>query len=268
MENIEQVFENLQLSEETVAQIKTIFEAAVAEKVKVEVKTIKEGLDTENAAVISEATELAEANAKRYGEYLHEQYEAKGKELVESFNQKVNEMEASNETALSEAVSEWVAANKVAVNESIKVQRLTAFADGLRGLFLEHGVEIPEAEFSLAEETNKKLSEQVSAIQLENESLKTALNTLNEEIEAGKRTAIFSQVTDGLSEMQIEKLKSLSESLKAETTEDYKNGLNTLKEAFLKPAINTPISEGEKKVTEKQKNPLNEAVRQALRGQF
>lgn len=268
MENIEQVFENLQLSEETVTQIKTIFEAAVAEKVKVEVNTIKEGLESESALAISEAKELAESNAKKYGEYLHEQYETKGKELVESFNQRVGELEVSNEKALSEAVSEWIAANQVSVNESIKTQRLAAFADGLRSLFLEHGVEIPEAEYALAEETNKKLSEQISTIQLENESLKVALNTLNEEIEVGKRNSIFSQVTEGLSEMQIEKLKSLSESLKADTAEDYKNGLTTLKEAFLKPISNTQVSEGEKKVTEKQKNPLNEAVAAALRGKF
>lgn len=267
MENIEQVFDNLELSEETVTQIKTIFEAAVTEKVKAQVEGIKESLETEKAEAIKAALEESEGNATRYGEYLHEQYESKGAELVEAFQQKVAQLEESNEAALKEAVAEWVESNKVQVNESLKAQRLEAFASGLRQLFVEHGVEIPDADYSLAEETNKALSAQITAIQEENEALKTSLNTLSEEIEVGKRQTIFAQATDGLSEMQVEKLKSLAESLKAETTADYEVGLNTLKEAFLKPSTAIQkISEGVKPVTEKSKNPLTEAVAAALRG--
>lgn len=194
-EDIDAIFSGESLSEEFKDNAKTIFEAAIFAKVE-EAKT---ALEEEYATKLD--TEVASIN--------------------ENLVTKVDEY-------LEYVVTEWMEDNKLAIEKGIKAELAEDFMIGLKNLFTEHYVDIPEDKVNVVEE----FAEQVEVLESELDKAVTEVANLNAQISVYKKEHIVSEVSEGLSEVQSAKLKSLAEGIEFISEQDYKEKLLLTKKKY------------------------------------
>jgi hypothetical protein len=193
--DINAIFSGESLSEEFKANAKTIFEAAIFAKVE-EAKT---ALEEEYATKLE--TEVASIN--------------------ENMVTKVDEY-------LEYVVTEWMEENKLAIEKGIKAELVEDFMIGLKNLFTEHYVDIPEDKVNVVEE----FAEQVEVLESELDKAVTEVANLNAQINVYKKEQVVSEVSEGLSEVQSAKLKSLAEGIEFVSEQDYKEKLLLTKKKY------------------------------------
>lgn len=193
--DINAIFSGESLSEEFKNNAKVIFEAAITAKVE-EAKT---ALEEEYATKLE--TEVASIN--------------------ENLVTKVDEY-------LEYVVSEWMEENKLAVEKGIKSELVEDFMIGLKNLFTEHYVDIPEDKVNVVEE----FAEKVETLESELDKVVTENANLNAQIGLFKKNQIVSEVSEGLSEVQFAKLKSLAEGIEFVSEQDYKEKLLLTKKKY------------------------------------
>ena len=186
-----------ELSEEFREKAKTIFEAALKSKV----------------------TELREAMESHYEAKLVEEVEGMKDELIERVD-----------SYLEYVADEWLQENALQVERGIRTEMTESFLEGMRGLFEEHYVSIPEDKYDVVESMVDKLDEMESKLNEQIEKNITITKSLSEATADG----IVSEVSEGLSSTQKEKLASLAEGVGFESEESYKEKLETLKESYFK----------------------------------
>ena len=186
-----------ELSEEFRNKAKTIFEAALKSKV----------------------TELREAMDAHYEAKLVEEVEGMKDELVERVD-----------SYLEYVADEWLQENALQVERGIRTEMTESFLEGMRGLFEEHYVSIPEDKYDVVENMVDKLDEMESKLNEQIEKNISITKSLSEATADG----IVSEVSEGLSSTQKEKLASLAEGVEFESEESYKEKLETLKESYFK----------------------------------
>jgi hypothetical protein len=194
-EDIDAIFSGESLSEEFKTNAKAIFEAAITAKVE-EAKT---SLEEEYATKLE--TEVASIN--------------------ENLVTKVDEY-------LEYVVSEWMEENKLAVEKGIKAELAEDFMIGLKNLFTEHYVDIPEEKVDVVEQ----FAEQVEVLESELDKAVTENANLNAQISVYKKEQVVSEVSEGLSEVQSAKLKSLAEGIEFVSEQDYKQKLLLTKKKY------------------------------------
>ena len=200
------------LSEEFKAKAKTIFEAALNSKVA----EVKVALEEQYAEKLAEEIETAKASlAERVDSYL--EYVA----------------------------DEWFTENQLAVESGLKEELTESFLGGMKSLFEEHYVTIPEDKYDVLESMVEKLDDMETKL---NEQIEKNIG-LNKRLGESVADGILSDVSDGLAETQKEKLASLSESVEFESEETYREKLEVLKESYFQkaPAASSksePLSEG------------------------
>ena len=204
--DISALVEGTELSEEFAEKAKTIFEAAVKAKISEEYDKLVE----------------------HFGNELEKQLESVKAELSEEVNGTVNY-----------AVTQWLEENQVAVDRGIRNEITSDFIAGLKGLFEEHYISIPDDKVDVVEgmaesirEMEERLDEQVKA----NVKLQNRLN------ESAKLN-ILSTVSEGLADTQKEKLAALAEGLEFVTEEDFSKKVKTIKESYFKESVATPAAE-------------------------
>jgi len=204
--DISALLEGTELSEEFAEKAKTIFEAAVKAKISEEYDKLVE----------------------HFGKELEKQLESANAELSEEVNGTVNY-----------AVTQWLEENQVAIDRGIKNEITEDFIAGLKGLFEEHYIAIPDDKVDVVEgmvesirEMEERLDEQVKA----NVKLQNRLN------ESAKLN-ILSTVSEGLADTQKEKLAALAEGLEYVTEEDFSKKVKTIKESYFKNSVSTPTAE-------------------------
>ena len=186
-----------ELSEEFREKAKTIFEAALKSKV----------------------TELREAMDAHYEAKLVEEVEGMKDELIERVD-----------SYLEYVADEWLQENALQVERGIRTEMTESFLEGMRGLFEEHYVSIPEDKYDVVESMVDKLDEMESKLNEQIEKNITITKSLSEATADG----IVSEVSEGLSSTQKEKLASLAEGVGFESEQSYKEKLETLKESYFK----------------------------------
>ena len=200
-----------ELSEEFKAKAKTIFEAAINSKV---------------AAIQSSLEE-------QYAEKLAEEVEEAKAELAERVD-----------SYLEYVADEWFEENSLAIENGLKTEMTESFLGGMKSLFEEHYVTIPEEKYDVIESMVDKLDEMETKL---NEQTKKNIS-LNKRLAESVADGILDEVSDGLASTQKEKLASLAESVEFESEEEYREKLETLKESYFasKPSnANTEtLSEG------------------------
>ncbi len=203
--DVKALLEGTELSEEFAEKAKTIFESAVKAKISEEYDKLVEHFANE----------------------LDKQVESAKAELSEEVNGTVNY-----------AIGQWMEQNQVAVDRGIRNEITTDFIAGLKGLFEEHYISIPDEKVDVVEgmaesirEMEARLDEQVKA----NVKLQ---NTLNETA----RKNILNTVSEGLADTQKEKLAALAEGLEFVSEEAFSKKVTTIKEAYFKEAA-APQSE-------------------------
>ena len=184
-----------ELSEDFKEKAKTIFEAAINSKVA----AVKEELKAQYQEKFAEEIEAAkESLAERVDSYL--EYVA----------------------------DEWFEENALAVETGLKSEMTESFLEGMKGLFEEHYVSIPEDKYDVLESMVEKLDDMETKL---NEQIEKNIS-LNGRLSEATADGILDQVSEGLAQTQKEKLASLSESVEFESEGQYREKLETLKESY------------------------------------
>ena len=184
-----------ELSEEFRAKAKTIFEAAL----KAKVAEVREELQAQHNEVIAEEIALAK----------------------EELSQRVD-------SYLEYVADEWFTENALAIERGLKTEMTESFLEGMKGLFEEHYVEIPEDKYDVLHSMVEKLDDMETKL---NEQIEKNIG-LNKRLGESVATGILENVSDGLAATQKEKLASLAEGVEFESEDEYREKLETLKESY------------------------------------
>jgi hypothetical protein len=196
-DDIEALVGDEDLSEEFKNKAKTIFEASVANKVK---------------------EELAEKEAK-----LEEEQNQKIEEIKDDLSEKVD-------SYLNYVAESWVDENELAIERGLKSELTEDFINGLKKLFEEHYVEVPEDKFDVVEELAARLDDMEDKL---NEEVASNIQA-QQNIEELQRKKIISEASKDLADSEVEKLQGLAEDVDFEDEEAFVEKVSTLKEAYFK----------------------------------
>ena len=217
--------------------------------------------------VIEEVNIEDDVNALLGGEELSEEFREKAKLVFETaLNSKVSEVKealeakyqetleekiAEEKTALSERVDsyleyvadEWFTENTLAVEQGLKTELTESFLSGMKGLFEEHYVSIPEDKYDVLESMVNKLDDMEEKL---NEQIDKNVG-LTKRLAESKSDGILSDVSEGLAVTQKDKLASLAESVEFESESDYREKLVTLRNSYFptRQVASTPSDDSE-----------------------
>ena len=178
---------------------------------------ITKATEVYTAAVLSKVNEQLEAVDARFDESLSEEVSTVSEELVERVD-----------SYLDYVVEQWMENNSVAIERGLKAEIVETFMSGLKGLFEEHYIDIPDEAVEVAEELASRVEALESAV---NEEIEKNVE-LTAQIKEFERSAAFAEVSEGLTDTQVAKLQSLSEAVEFEDVETYKNKIATLRESY------------------------------------
>ena len=195
-EDLEEIFgETEELSEEFRTKASTLFEAAVSNRVVVEVARIEE------------------------------QYEQK---LEEEVTTAIDELHEQVSKYMDYVVEKWMEENSVAIESHYRTEATENFIASLKDLFVENYVEVPEEKIDLLGEYEAYMEELEEALNA-SEAEKVRLNALIEQSEIQDK---FDEISEGLADTQVEKLRSLSEGVEFSSIEEYAEKLDIIKNQY------------------------------------
>jgi hypothetical protein len=174
------------------------------------------------AALKSKIGEIKEALEVQYSQALAEEVEEIKVELSERVD-----------TYLEYVSDEWFTENALAIEGGLKTEMTESFLEGMKGLFEEHYVTIPEDKYDVLESMVDKLDDMETKL---NEQIEKNIS-LNRRLAESVADGIFDEVSEGLAATQKEKLASLSESVEFESEEEYREKLETLKESYFSRTV-------------------------------
>ena len=207
-EDVNALLAGEELSEEFQEKARTIFEAAIRSKVA----DIKEELqETYENALIEEIEVIKEGLVDRVDAYL--EYVA----------------------------DEWVSENALAVEHGLKTEMTESFLQGMRGLFEDHYVSIPEDRYDVIESMVDKLDEMEGKL---NEQIERNV-ALNRRLAESVADVIFADVAEGLALSQKDKLASLAENVEFDSEANYREKLVTLRESYFPTNTGTQRDDSE-----------------------
>ena len=207
---------------------------------------------TETEAVDLNAAIEEDVNALLAGEDLSEEFKEKAKTIFEaSINAKITDIENQlneeyakkldeevqeikvelterTDAYLEYVADEWMKENALAVENGIKTEMTESFMEGMKKLFEEHYVTLPEDKYDVLENMVDKLDEMESKL---NEQIEKNV-ALNQRLSESTAQTIINNVAEGLAVSQKEKLQSLAESVEFESEESYRGKIETLKESY------------------------------------
>ena len=219
---------------------------------------------------VTKATTIFEAAVVSRAESIVEEIEG---ELLEQFDEAVEaikeELAGKVDDYLNYMVQEWVTENQLAIQSGLKAEIVEDFIAGLKDLFESHYIDIPADKVDVVEELTAKVEELEGSL---NEQIQTSVE-LKKELNEAKKIEAIHAVCEGLTQTQVEKLKSLAEGVEFSTEEEFAGKLETLKESYfkaeVKPADSSALDEvlveeeqGEKKVA--YADSLVEAVAKSI----
>ena len=263
-ENYKPDDDSAKLREPKIATVKDVVNrgAKAADPTK---KMAKEETDTSEEEVVAEAETTEEevvseeeydveedVNALLGGEELSEEFREKAKVIFEAaLNSKVKEIQEALEVQYAERLAEekeglkdvltervdayleyvceeWMTENELAIDHGLKTEMTESFLSGMKGLFEEHYVTIPEDKYDVLENMVEKLDEMETKL---NEQIDKNID-LNKRLAESTADSILDQIAEGLATTQKEKLASLAESVEFESEAEYREKLETLKESY------------------------------------
>ena len=195
-----------ELSEEFKAKAKTIFEAAINAKVAEIRATIEEEHEAKLAEEVAEEKEALQERVDSYLEYVSD---------------------------------EWMEENQLAIEHGLKTELTESFLSGMRSLFEDNYVTIPDDKYDVLESMVEKLDDMETKL---NEQIEKNIG-LNKRLSESVADGILDTVSDGLASTQKEKLAPLVESVEFESETEYRNKLETLKESYFPGKTSTAKTE-------------------------
>ena len=198
-EDVEALIEGEELSEEFKEKAATIFEAAVKSKIRSEIERIEEQSQSEKE------TEM------------------------ETFKE---EMAEKVDTYLNYVVEEWTKENELAIERGLKGEIAEDFISGLKQLFEDHYIDVPDEKYDVLEAQSEKISELEEKL---NEAMQKSvdLTSSNDKL---VREQVISEVSEDLADTEVEKFKSLTQDVEFGSEESFREKLDTLKESYFPKA--------------------------------
>jgi hypothetical protein len=225
--------------QEIVAEEPTEVEEIVAEEETVEEETVEYDMEDDLNALVK-GLELSEENqgkaktifesainskASAIRAEIQEEYDSQLDEHVQEIK---GELQERVDSYLEYVADEWFDENQLAIENGLKADMTESFLSGMKGLFEEHYVEIPEEKYDVLKSMVEKLDDMETKL---NEQIEKNIN-LNGRLAESVADGILESVSDGLAATQKEKLASLAESVEFESDEEYREKLETLKESY------------------------------------
>jgi hypothetical protein len=227
-------------------------DSTISEEFKSKVSTIFE------ARVLDRVQQIEEEIEGRYASMLEEAVESIKNDLTEKVDDYLNYV-----------VEKWMEENQIAIESGLRSEITEEFIAGLRNLFAEHYIDVPEEKVDLVDELATKVEELESKL---NEEIETNIQYKKAILESVKRETVY-DVCKGLTETQVEKMKSLAESVDFSTEEELKEKLETIRENYfpsnIKKAEETQLHEqvSDEETGEKEKksnDPFINAIVQSI----
>lgn len=214
-EAVNEIFAGEDLSEEFKEKATVIFEAVVLERVNEEVDRLEEEFNSKLDEQVELATEDLTKKVDEYLDYVTEQ---------------------------------WMKENKLAIEQGLRADITESFINGLKELFAEHRINVPDDEVDLVAEMAEKIEQLESNL---NEQINANFE-VTRELEEAKKSDVFETLVSELAETQIEKLRSLTEGLEYADLNDYSRKVKIIKENYF----------GKSQVAEEvdELDPVNEDV--------
>jgi hypothetical protein len=195
-EDIDALFaDDSTISEEFKSKVSTIFEARVEDRVT----QIEEEVEAKYAGMLEEAVESIRAD----------------------LTEKVDDY-------LSYVVEQWMNDNQIAIESGLRAELTEDFIAGMRNLFAEHYIDVPAEKVDLVDELAGKVEELESKL---DEEIERAVE-LKKSLVESRKVELTRAVCEGLTDTQVEKIKSLAESVEFSTEDEYKNKLETIRENY------------------------------------
>ena len=194
-EDLNAIFGENDLSEEFKSQVTTIFEAAVVSKINEELENIEKSYDAQ---------------------------------LIENVEAISNELTQKVDSYLDYVVEEWMDNNELAVERGIKTEVTEEFIGGLKQLFEEHYIDIPEERVDVVD----SLADRVEDLEEKLNTMIEANIELNSVVESYQKDELVVEAGSDLTSMEFEKLRSLSEGVTFEDADQYKEALGVIKENY------------------------------------
>lgn len=189
------IFEGTELSEESIGNLSILFESAIGAEVNKRVRATTKRLQEEKELEVAAAKAELEEQADQY---------------------------------LTYAVNEWAEKNRVALRHSVKVDIMESFIGGLRKLFLEHNFNIPEGDIAKVDEQAEEISELKARLA---ESTKETAK-VEQALDEAQRKIAFTELTEGMSTLDKEKMRELVEGKTYSSAEAFANGAKIIKEGY------------------------------------
>ena len=226
-EDIAAVLAGADLSEEFQEKAKTVFEAAVDARVAAKIDSLKEQAATK---------------------------------FVEEIESMKDEFASRVENFLQYAADEWLKENELAVEQGLRTEVTETFMEGLRKLFIESNINVPDDKLDLAAEMSEKIDEMEDRL---NEQVKKNVE-LHEVVGTYRKHEILSELTRGLAETQKDKFKSLADAVEFKSDESYREKLGQIKESYFgapkAETVTEVASEESAPEAEKQLESISESM--------
>ena len=230
-EHVDALLAGENLSEDFRAKAETIFESAVTTRVQEEVSVLEEA----------------------YAKSLEEEVSQIHEQIIEQVDSYLNYV-----------VEQWVKENEVAIESGLRSELTEGFISGLRNLFAEHYIDVPEKQVDVLEEMAEKLETYETRLNEEIEKNVSLTKMLSET----KQSEIINSLCEGLTDTQAEKLKSLAENINFTNPEEFIQKVETLKESYFTKSVSTatnldPVDDADGKsfISEELNGPMAHYVK-------
>ena len=229
-EDVDALFNGESLSEDFRVKATLIFESAVQSRVE---KIVEEVLSENNAVLAEAIEEIKSEMADQVDEYLNY------------------------------VVEQWMEENQVAVETGLRAELAEDFITGLKNLFTEHYIEIPEEKIDVAEELAVKVVELEEAAA----AREAQFAALTEQVNSVKKEKAIIRACENLTQVQAEKMKSLAESVEFTTEGDFDNKLAVLRENYFpsKVTVKSEVKEIQESAVE---SPEVEEIRNSVMARY
>jgi hypothetical protein len=233
-EDIEALFaDDSSISEDFKSKATTIFEARVLDRIT----QIQESMEAEYAGMLEEAVET----------------------IKEDLTTKVDDY-------LNYVVEQWIEQNEIAIESGLRAELTEEFIVGLRNLFAEHYIDVPTEKVNLVDELAGRVEELESKL---DEEIERGVE-LKKSLVESRKVEITHVVCEGLTSTQVEKIKTLAESIDFSTEDEYQSKLETIRENYfpsgIKKAVENQLHEQVEEANDKPviNDPFVAAVSQAI----
>lgn len=231
-EHVETLFEGVEgVTDEHKAKMEIVLEAAVTSIVATEKQSIQEAANVTIAEQVEEKAVAMESTVSKYLDYV---------------------------------IAEWMTENQIAIETGLKVELAESFFTGMKALFVEHNVEVPEGKQDLVATHESTIAELESKL---NESTAKTID-LSEQLAEVAKVRIVSEAAGGLTDTQKEKFASLVEGIEFGTADKFKTKVQTIRESYFKQGAADPIVESKQHLTEERSDDPVEQRRAMLRNPY